>query len=515
MSFAKKNIAVLGLLIILAIQGSLIIFYGNQKVGFYADEFFTYLQSNSYDEPEWYVPENEWVDHTFLHEYMTVQEGERFAYISVWNNLRADVHPPIYSWLFHTISSFFPDILNKWMGILLNLAISIPTVCMIYLIACRLFENRAVALAPCIMYSCSNIALSSAMFTRMYQLLILMVLISVWWHVRYIKENCDRKAYAKLILLTVLGTLTHYYFLIFAFFEAAVYCIYKWRKNDKKSVQNYAVSMLISAAVCTAAFPPMIRDIFFGYRGAESFSKLVTTDGFMHTIISIARMYAARLFGNFSIPVLFMISVLALACIIWYRKKEGKVPADVRHLVLVVPVGGFFLMVAKTAPYVVDRYYLGASAAAVLVLVWLMYASLQWVAARKIVTVLLLLICTVAPIRTLRAASLTYWHQYAQSDLDHLKALDADQCIYVIDDDVWKLSDNIDVMMQFDQLYFVKEKDLESMFDKDMALEDRIVVCISSDHPEQVLDAFKNKYGYSNTELLYQISWSGMYCLNK
>ena len=109
------------LIVIIVIQGLLIIFYGNKKQGFIMDEYYTWMSANSFDNPEFVVPMNQWTSTKFLTEYFTVQKGEQFAFISVWNNLKADVHPPLNSWILHIICSLFTDTLSKWFGLILNL----------------------------------------------------------------------------------------------------------------------------------------------------------------------------------------------------------------------------------------------------------------------------------------------------------------------------------------------------------------------------------------------------------
>ena len=101
----------IGIAIAIVIVTMFTIFLGTRKVGYHVDEMWNYGLANSVGSV---VPkiENGKVYQGMgpFEDYFEVRSGERFNYVSVWQNQAKDVHPPLYYCLFHTLCSFFPRI---------------------------------------------------------------------------------------------------------------------------------------------------------------------------------------------------------------------------------------------------------------------------------------------------------------------------------------------------------------------------------------------------------------------
>ena len=110
MNFLKKYIAVL--MAFLMTLGVCLLF-GIRKTGMFIDEIYSYGLSNSRYAP--FLSDlkgGELTDKIFTPEdidaYLTVGNGDQFAFGSVYYNQTKDVHPPLYYWIFNAVSSVFP-----------------------------------------------------------------------------------------------------------------------------------------------------------------------------------------------------------------------------------------------------------------------------------------------------------------------------------------------------------------------------------------------------------------------
>lgn len=109
---------------LLVAQLSIIFFFATKKNGLFIDEIWTYNLSNSYFNP--FIGNaskffNTVLDGSFFYNSLTVQQNQIFSYASVFASQAADVHPPLYYCLIHTICSFFPNTFSIWFGLAPNI----------------------------------------------------------------------------------------------------------------------------------------------------------------------------------------------------------------------------------------------------------------------------------------------------------------------------------------------------------------------------------------------------------
>ena len=98
------------LIVILLLQTFFMVYFGMKKEGFHDDEMATYTLSN-YKDGFIIRSKNlitQWVDGDVLFDVLTVSEEESFSYKAVYENQERDVHPPLYYYIIHTISSLLP-----------------------------------------------------------------------------------------------------------------------------------------------------------------------------------------------------------------------------------------------------------------------------------------------------------------------------------------------------------------------------------------------------------------------
>lgn len=204
----------------IVLQCLVLLFFGNIKEGLFVDEIYSYALANSFDADKicnatelW----NNWIDKADYNELISVQEGEEFAYATVYQNNASDCHPPLYYWILHTISSFFPNVFSKWFGIGLNMAFFVGAVLLLFHIGDELFHSKKMALALVWFYGFSSMAVNTTVYIRMYMML---TFFAVWFlllQLRMWREGVTKKRLIGLFFCVFLGVFTHYYFAIMAF----------------------------------------------------------------------------------------------------------------------------------------------------------------------------------------------------------------------------------------------------------------------------------------------------------
>ncbi len=250
--------------VLIGIQVLVLFLFACQKKGYFIDEIYSWGLSNGYYKPfitSYDTIFEHWLNGEEFQDYMTVQQGERFSYASVYDNQTQDVHPPLYYMAMHTICSFMPDYYNKWQGILLNVFFYMGCLVMIFLTARILFQSDRKALAAMAVWGFSPGGLSTGIYIRMYMMMTFFTMVSVYLHVRLIKEGQKAKILFGICLATFLGLLTQYYFVFMAFFLSAAYVLWKiWNKKWKEAI-IYSAALLGSVGLMVLVYPACILQL--------------------------------------------------------------------------------------------------------------------------------------------------------------------------------------------------------------------------------------------------------------
>jgi hypothetical protein len=130
----NRRAQIIALIVIIILQLLVVFHFSFQKEGYFIDEIFSFSLANSYykiNHKFEYSLYDRWTETEHLNNLLVVPEEHRFAYGSVYINQAFDVHPPIYYFILHTISSFFPESFSMWYGLAINIVFFV--VCTIYL----------------------------------------------------------------------------------------------------------------------------------------------------------------------------------------------------------------------------------------------------------------------------------------------------------------------------------------------------------------------------------------------
>ena len=397
--WAKKKSGIFVIILIL-IQILIMCFFSAKKEGYHLDEIYSYELSNSTAVNSNYygaIETNDkfgtdWIFGDEIKSYLVADEWERFAYDSVLTNQEADVHPPLYYLIFHTICSFFPGVFSKWFGLSINIIFFVITDILLYFLSKKLSNNDNVAILSVAIYGFSVGAINTVTFIRMYALLTLWVVLFIYLHLplrnlshvekRQVKAKIPIKVWIPLAIVTILGTLTQYYFLIFAFFFCACWCCDLLLKKQWKFLFQYAVVEVLSVCASIAIFPAMLKHIFSGFRGEAAFEALAENDSWSEYIkeyFSILDYSVGwgilKLFVIAAIIVflLFLFQKLYMKISIQYNVRKsileitGSKIAEIKYdvqitsyltfgFVLLLSTVCYLMLITRIAPYRTDRY---------------------------------------------------------------------------------------------------------------------------------------------------------------
>lgn len=264
-NFSKMNIVFIAIILIQMI--CLVLTFVTQKTANHEDEFFSYALSNSYYRPFIYGSAhqvrdniNVWMTGDDFKYYIETNENTRFHYDSVWANQTADVHPPLYYAVLHTICSFFPNHFSWWWAFSINLICFAVTQFFLYKFINRLMGAEFPGLLACAYYGFSLAGQECALFIRMYMMLAMFAVMFVYISqtILIAKDKVEVKQYIYIGIVTFLGALTHHHFLVFAFMYTLIQCIILLIKKRIKRCFAYGGSAGVGVGLSIAAFPATI-----------------------------------------------------------------------------------------------------------------------------------------------------------------------------------------------------------------------------------------------------------------
>ena len=388
----------LAMAVLLAVQLSVLIFYGNKKSGFHEDELYTYYSSNK--TAGLFVNDRQWMDCKELANEFMVLPGEQFRYSVVKQMQSWDVHPPFYYYIFHTAASLSPGVFSKWTGIAVNLIAYVLSYVLLawgaYMTAAaggrggpgsggrRKAERLAgvtggkggagvlaaesvsgkagtgdrqalfLAFLTCLAWGFGSAVISGVMFIRMYQWLTVFVLLCTDLHLRAVKKRDFRVTTFLLpVCLTVFfGFLTQYYYIIFHFFLGAGFCFWLLKNRKMKELISYGAACGLGFCGAVLYYPASMSHIFRGYRGTEAVSEFGDASNTLERLRFFYGLFEDYMTnGTLS---LWLLLLCLLAVTTGYLRKRGRIAAsdtgiNVSVRLLLFACAGYFFTVSKTA----------------------------------------------------------------------------------------------------------------------------------------------------------------------
>lgn len=348
MKFFKKfkNIHVLfALAAIIAIAVIRVIVIYSQRDGHHVDETWSYGYANSYYQPEIFggadeadkMNFREWVSGSVFKDYISVSPEHRFSFDSVMYNSKSDLSPVLYIILLHFVSSFYPGVFTWKCALIISLLCFVPSLILIFKISYDLTKSRFCSFFCTIYYIFSGCGTGNFIYLRLYHLVTLFTLLLFFVFLKILQNPKPSVAlFIVLPFVSLLGCLSHYYFLVIAFAITMFSALILLFKKRFKSFISVCTLMLLSVGVFFA-IDPHIQDMmrpFFSSEASDATNAVTGYYGFpYHFDLGVANAHffydTVGFCINFNVPdligfiggVVFVVIIILL--IVFLFRNEG------------------------------------------------------------------------------------------------------------------------------------------------------------------------------------------------
>lgn len=338
---------------------------GTQKERLNGDEIFTFGLANnsqyiSLDSTTLYSGDSLWSDYADV--------VTPFDFTRVFSNQTKDVHPPLYYIFIHIVSSLFA--VTKWTGLSVNIIFAVA--CYWQLIAlceCFLAKKQALFFAS---IAVTTMAFTNAvMLIRMYMLLMFFTQALLLLLLHYTDKKLNLRFFLLLFATLLGGAATQYYFLIYAVFACGLFGVFL--VSQKQWLSLFVCCGTAIAAGCTMIliYPAILTHIFDGYRGEQAFESFGTSD-FFANFSAYYQMLNQQLFAGCLTFLLCLLGITFVGSLFYFKVISNKDKHSIPHisfasltdiatpikqfLLLALPAILYVMLIAKIAPYQIDRY---------------------------------------------------------------------------------------------------------------------------------------------------------------
>lgn len=514
----KINKSYLAVAMIMLISSLLLIYLTYLKEGMHVDEYLTYGLANyegdgTYElKPEYGVrlSVTEVFDNYFYADDINIK--------NLWLNQGNNVHPPLYYLLFHFFTLVTKHFLALKTGVLLNIIFHVINIGLIWLILKEMMPKEYEALLGTVLYSFMPATLGSVLFVRMYVLLTIFVLCLTLLFVKEWDGTNRRKFYLILGLLSVCGTMTHYYFLIYLFFCCMIWGIRILKKRRWSELVVFLTTMIGSGIICILVFPYMLQHIFSGVAGKRTVSTLLSSQFLENGKVfwqSIDDVYG----GFLTVIIIAIVLLLVFQCI--FEKRDRKFKGDInRWTIIYIPCILFFLTVTKIAIMPAVRYITPIYGICIILLIGLFeyFASLMKATdkAKCVAGILMVGILLNGGFKTYNWTEL---HLDAKKYVSEAKEYGVNnECICVMDT-FWRTLPCYQEFLQYQNLTYIQKNNLELLYQKDYSKYDHVVMYFDIDFGQEAIDEILQKMieinpGLEKYEKLHQYTYSIAYYLD-
>ena len=525
------------------------IYFCIQKSGFHADEYYSYYSTELTKGLN--VPENGWMQHDDYYDEFRVLKGEGFRYGLVKQIQSWDVHPPMYYWVLHTVCSMFPGTFTKWTGLGINLifhGISLWLIMYLTQLLLMAIDNRGstgskqeicgddsksdnssiVAIGkkkdgdngsgsticnsvrgylPVIVmavWGLSPESISEVVFIRMYAMLTMLILLTLIFHVKQMmRPQTDRLPIKEFVIpvaaLTYVGFMTHYYYVVFLFFIALFFWIWRIRElrsstgltgdsvilqgassENKADIKRssgifgriiaYPLILVIPLILGYLTYPSCLGQIFRGQRGTQAIGSFADTSNTFERIRFFADVLSKQSFGGLLFLWLVLITFILLAAKVQNKKLIG-IGCPECTMTLIATVC-YFLIVSKTGLLMGDesiRYIMPMCGIAVmLVLIYLVNISGQ--IRMRVSSVTFIIAFIMLDIFGLSKGYVQFLYKGDRAQISFAQENKSTPVIYLYDSaQKWCVWDSADELFEYPEVYFTDRAQVEEAADSSVS----------------------------------------------
>ena len=298
-----------------------------------------------------------------------------FSLRDVYVNQMLDNHPPLYYLFVRAAYSLFGLFGGRdftlWPAFCVNVLFVIGCVWMCLRIGRRL-GSVPMGLAAALLFALTPAGRTLADYMRMYIALCFFVLWSLDAHLelRAAGWRFTRSLGWRMVLATALGFYTHYYFVIWAAFEALFALVCMAREGQARRIGGYIGRMIGAAALSLAIWPISVVHVLFSYRGQEAAASL-GSGGPLEAIRSGWAYFSRYLFGPMAWMPLLLAALAAAGILVRREPREKGAARSASPIHLILWPALLYLAVAFViSPYEDIRYMTCAVPMACLAVAW-------------------------------------------------------------------------------------------------------------------------------------------------
>ncbi len=481
------RIALAGILVLISGIG---LWYLSEKCSLFTDEIYTFGLANSYylpflqrlsdgsgiiANPERYI------------NYLTVT-SHPFSYGSVLYNQICDVHPPLYYLFIHTVCSIAPDLPLMYVGYLVNAFFAVLTIIGLFVWGYHKF-GRVTAYALALSYGLSTSFFSMFMLFRMYMALTLFtVLLTAVVYELYL--NGSAKYLRALTFILCLGALTHYYFLVYAFFICLLLAVLLCSEKRWRELKNTVVSAVAAAGIYYSIWGGVLICHLFGTSGTSAVSNLVGGEGIFTRLKAYVRLYIAEISQNSELAfcILGVSAITVLLVFLTCVRKHSYMWIKGYILTFLPGLCSFVIVALSNSSAVVSRYVYN-----LVPFVWIaLWAGLSFVLRNMALqTVTAAITVVAAAYVALFCSAPSYLFSEYKNTIDYLEGLGGGDtvCIYFKNVPWYTESLCVNFLMNYGTSYIVDADTMDWLSEQTFEEDDNILfLAENASHLEEVLE---------------------------
>ncbi len=299
--------------------------------------------------------ETTWLSGEYYENYLTVEDGTGFNFISVYYNQRADVHPPFYYILLHIVCSLFEGSFSKWYGFAVNFVAMISALVLLYRMIKLYIPSVWIAYAAVLVYGLSMGFQSNMVFFRMYGVVTLLTIALCNLHLYLYKRDWELGKRQRLLLigLVVLGYYTLYYFVVYAAILMLLACVLMAKQGQVNRLWTYIRQYIYAAVVGIMIWPFSLKHFFSDYRGDDFREAIGNVGDYGSLIVQMFKELARTCMGNQATILLIVLMMAIVAAVIGLLRKKG---TRAVYSIIFLPAFLYFFFAAVSTPMVHNRY---------------------------------------------------------------------------------------------------------------------------------------------------------------
>jgi hypothetical protein len=516
----KKNLPfIVACSLLIASLLAVLFHYANLKIGYDTDEIFTFGLSNGFFNELFTSQYDKWHPSSDYFDFLTVNNTDKFRFDSVYYNQTQDVHPPLFYMIFHAISSFLPNTFSKWIGIGINIVFYLLICLVVYFLMNRLVKNKWVSLSAVAFWGGSMGAISSVMFIRMYTMLTFGTILFLYVAILFLKsEKIKLKDLLVIYVVSIVGILTQYYFLIAAFFISFLLCIFLAVLKKWKAIAAFTVTMFGSIASSVMLYPAMLKHIFASYRGKEAFSSVASDspDQLSKYLNIINNSFFGGMGGYLFACVALLIVAAAVSYALRNNAKESaadKLAVAVTGwfgpaILMIVPALLHILVIQKISPFQSGRYVYCVFPALMSGIIFLVYISAkQLVQNERFACLLIAAFCLMTTYFGFRNGYVEYLLPEQKTTSNLVQEYSDNDVFLIINEDAeWRIIESIAELINFKNIYpySTNPSDIILPNEEKLMNESSLIVYIDTSFDQKIMiEKIMNTYGFTGYKQLY------------